>query len=106
MLMSWTSVRSFYGLRKPYEFRIAIPLLLNLVGLIFVFSVCAFLIADHNLDIGTVRFYFFCYLVLLLLIAAILSRVAFLSLAIFLWCATELALAMVSIELERRGTAS
>ena len=106
MLMSWTEVCKTYGLQNPYNFRIAIPLLLNLIGFILVFFVCIFFLTDRSLNIGTERFYFFCYLMVLLLIAAAFSRITVVSLAIFLWCAVELSLALASNELERQGIMS
>lgn len=96
MPMSLTDFLRSYGLKKPFNFRIAIPLLINLFGLLLVISACVFLFSYHHLDIGTERFYFFCYLVVLLVIAAGLSRFSSLSLALFFWCAVELSLALVS----------
>lgn len=103
MKKTWTAVAENYGLRKPYNFRIAIPFLLNLMGFILVFLVCVFFFASRNLNIGTERFYFFLYVALLLLTGAAFSRITVPSLVFFFWCAAELSLALVSSELERRG---
>src|SRR5258708_7295407 len=101
--MSWTRVLEFYGVKRPFNFKVAIPFLLNAVTLIGLFLVGVFLFFDKGLYIGTDRFYFFVYIACLLLVAAALSRVNTLSLAILCWCIIELGLAMANRDLRPRN---
>jgi hypothetical protein len=94
--MNWTDLREYYGLKRPFNFRVAIPFLLNTCALIAVFCVCIFLFFGRSLSIGTERFYFFFYIVCLLLIAAAFSRASIISYAILCWCTVELGLALGS----------
>lgn len=96
MPMSWTKVGEFYGLKKPFNFNVAIPFLLNGCMLILVLVVCAFLFWNGALNIGTARFYFFLYITCLLVIAAVFSRARRLSYPILCWCTIELGLALGS----------
>jgi hypothetical protein len=93
MSINWTSIREFYGLKKPFNFSVAIPFLLNACALTIVVCVCVFLFFIHSLSIGTARFYFFSYIACFLIIAAALSKARFFSYAILCWCTIELALA-------------
>jgi hypothetical protein len=99
--MNWTNLPYYYGFRRPYNFRAAIPLVLNLLSLLLVFIVCAFLFTNGELTTGTQRFYFFIYVAILLCVAAVASRATMFSLAILLWCAIELGLALSSSVLEK-----
>ncbi len=95
MRTNWTEVRKFYGLLPPFNFRIAIPFLLNVCLLGAVFLKCAFLFLHDDLDFGTPRFYFFLYLASLLAIAAGFSKLSKLSYVILVWCTIELSLAFL-----------
>lgn len=104
MPMNWTRVKEFYGLRSPFNFRIAIPFLLNLCMLGVVFLSCILLFWGGGLNIGTARFYFFLYLACLLAIGAALSKASKLSYAILVWCTIELSLALGSHIVMKRRT--
>jgi hypothetical protein len=95
MRASWTEVRKYYGLLPPFNFRVAIPFLLNACLLGVIILVCAFLFPHDELNLGTARFYFFLYLTCLLAIAAGFSTINKLSYAILIWCTIELSLALV-----------
>jgi hypothetical protein len=86
-------MRAFYGLQRPFDFKVAIPFLLNALALIIVFLLCVIFFFIHRLNIGTERFYFFSYIAALLVIGALLSRVRILSYALLCWCVVELSLA-------------
>jgi hypothetical protein len=92
MRTNWTEVGKFYGLRPPFNFRVAIPLLLNVCLLGVIFLISAFLFLRGYLDFGTARFFFFFYLAFLLVIGAVFSKASKLSYAILLWCTIELGL--------------
>jgi len=94
--MNWTEVGKFYGLRPPFDFRVAIPFLLNVCLLGVIFLICAFLFLRGDLNFGTGRFYFFLYLAVLLVTGAIFSKATKLSYAILLWCTIELGLGLGS----------
>src|ERR1051325_9640449 len=49
----WLKVRAYYGLIPPYNFRVAIPFLLNLGVLAVVFCVSLFLFFSKSLSFGT-----------------------------------------------------
>src|SRR5437764_2747967 len=101
MPMRWTSARQFYGLKKPFNFRVAIPFLLSICVLTLVLLVCIYLAFSSGLGFGTERFYFFAYIVCLLLIAAAFSKAGKLSYVILCWCIIELGLAFASSALEK-----
>jgi len=103
MPMNWTRAQEFYGLKKPFNFKVAIPFLLNTCALILVFFVCVYLFFTHSLNIGTERFYFFSYIVCLLLIAAAFSKARNFSYAILCWCIIELSLAFANSALYPRN---
>jgi hypothetical protein len=103
MRTNWTEVGKFYGLLPPFNFRVAIPFLLNACLLGAVVLICAFLSLRGALHFGTARFYFFLYLALLLVIAAIFSRFSKLSYAIPAWCTIELSLALLPSLLPHDG---
>ncbi|HEY6349047.1 MAG TPA: hypothetical protein VI636_06520 [Candidatus Angelobacter sp.] len=92
----WLKLRAYYGLIRPYNFRVAIPCLLNVCVLTAVVCVCVFLFFGKSLSIGTARFYFYCYIAVLLLVAAALSKARVLSYMILSWCLIELGLAFSS----------
>jgi hypothetical protein len=96
MRTSWTEVRKFYGLLPPFNFRVAIPFLLNVCLLGAVFLIAALLFLNGDLHFGTARFYFFFYLAILLVIGAVCSRANKLSYVILLWCIVELGLGLGS----------
>lgn len=101
--MSWTDAAKYYGLQAPYNFRVAIPLILGVFALLAVLLVCVFMFATGSLSLGTERFYFFTYIIVLLCAAATLSRVTFLSAGILIWCTLEWGLAISSSLLTRNG---
>ncbi|MBZ5523122.1 MAG: hypothetical protein LAP21_12865 [Acidobacteriia bacterium] len=103
MPANWASAREVYGLKRPFNFKVAIPFLLNLCALISVFVVCVFMFFDNGLSIGTQRFYFFSYIICLLLIAAAFSKARKLSYAILCWCLIELSLGFASEGWQKRG---
>lgn len=96
MRTNWTEVGKFYGLLPPFNFRIAIPFLLNACLLGAIALICAFLFLRRELNFATARFYFFLYLAVLLVVGAVFSKMAKLSYVILLWCATELGLGLGS----------
>ncbi len=89
-------LREYYGLKQPFNFRIAIPFLLSVGALLVLFLVCIFLFFSNNLGIGTARFYFFGYIMCFLVLAAALSKVRFISYVILFWCAIEVGTAFAS----------
>jgi hypothetical protein len=91
---SWTDICEFYGFKRPFNFKVAIPFLLNTVILILTLVVCIILACRNDLYIGTERFYFFCYLSTLLLLAIAISSYSFLSYGVLVWCIVELLLAL------------
>jgi hypothetical protein len=95
MHTSWTEVRKRYGLLPPFNFRVAIPFLLNVCLFGVIFLICAFLVLRGDLGFGTARFYFFLYLAFLLVIGAVFSTASKLSYVILLWCTIELSLALL-----------
>jgi len=101
-----TSAREFYGLKRPFNFRVAITFLLSMCTLILLFFVCLFLFFASGLSIGTERFYFFSYIACLLLIAAALSKAGKLPYVILGWCIIELGLGFISSGMEKYGFAS
>jgi lysylphosphatidylglycerol synthetase-like protein (DUF2156 family) len=94
--MNWPRVKEFYGFEKPFNFRVAMPLLLNIFVLVVTLLACVVLFWNGGLDVVTARFYFFCYIICLLVIAAGLSRASKLSYVILCWCTIELSLAFGS----------
>lgn len=103
MPTNWTRFRELYGLRSPFNFNVAIPFILNMTVCTVVFSVALFWFFSNLLSIGSARFYFFCYIAFLLLIAAAFSRVSKLSYAILIWCTFELLLGFGSRFLALHG---
>lgn len=103
MPINWTSAQNFYGLKSPFNFKVALPFLLNTSALILVSLACVFLLCDGGLSTGTARFYFFTYIMCLLVIAAVFSKVSILSYMILCWCIVELGLALGSTILEKYG---
>jgi lysophospholipase L1-like esterase len=101
--MSWTKVTKMYGLRPPFNFRIAIPFLLNICLLGVIILAGAFLSWRGELNIGTARFYFFLYIACLLVIGAALSKADKLSYVILAWCLIELSLGFGSFILATGG---
>jgi hypothetical protein len=101
--MRWNNLVQYYGLQRPFNLNVAVPLLLSLLGLLILIIVGLSLLSTGRLSIGTERWYFFSYMTVLLVIAAAMSRAPAVSLAIFLWCATESSLAFASAALEARG---
>lgn len=99
-MSAWTTTLwTFYGLKKPFNFTVAIPFVLNICALAVVLITCAFLFLDKGLNVGTLRFYFFAYIVCLLSFAAAVSKASKLSYAILGWCIIELSLALFSGDL-------
>lgn len=92
----WLKVRAYYGLIRPYNFRVAIPFLLNVCVLAVVFCVCLYLFFSKSLSFGTARFYFYAYIAVLLLVAALLSKARTLPYLILCWCLIDLGLAFNS----------
>lgn len=103
MPTSWTNAAKYYGLQAPYNFRVAIPLILSVFALLVVLLVCVFMFVNGSLSLGTERFFFFTYIIVLLCVAATLSRVTLLSAGILIWCTLELGLAISSSVLARNG---
>ena len=101
MPVRWTIAREFYGLKRPFNFRVAIPFLLSICVLALVLLVCIYLAFSSGLGIRTNRFYFFSYIICLLLIAAALSKASKLSYVILCWCVIELGLALASSAVEK-----
>lgn len=95
--MNWTKVREFYGLKKPFNFSVAIPFFLSIFLFTGILLTAVFLFWNGSLRIGTALFYFLCYIACLLLIAAIFSRAIRLSYVILCWCTIELSLGLGSL---------
>lgn len=100
---NWINVQEFYGFRKPFNFKTAIPFLLNAGALIVLFVVCIFLFFTSSLSMGTQRFYFFSYIAVFLLLGAVLSKFRVLSYALLCWCLVELSLAFGNAALYPRN---
>lgn len=98
--MNWTEVATHYGFKKPYNFKVALPFLLNLTLIAAIVITGAVLSLSDRLNIGTERFYFLGYVLFLASVAAIFSKSTTLSLAAFFWCVIELSLALGSNVLE------
>jgi hypothetical protein len=102
--MNWTSVRESYGFQRPFNFTVAIPFLLNACGLALVIVACLVLLSNGNLTIGTQRFYFFLYICVALVSAAILGRIsARASYALFVLCIAEVSIGVVTNIRENSG---
>lgn len=101
--MRTTSFYTFYGLRAPRDFGIAIPFLLSACAAIATLMVSLWLAANNALYAGTARFYFLSYIFVLLAMGAVFSRMRRLSWALFLWCVFEAALAFISTVLAVDG---
>jgi len=100
--MKWTTLGKHYGLLKPFDFRVAIPFLLNVLGMTLVLIAGIVLLATGGLRIGTERFYFLVYIIILFLAAAAFSRARIIALVIFFWCTTEVGLALAYSVSEQR----
>jgi hypothetical protein len=94
--MNWTSVTDLYGLKRPFNFRVAIPFLLNALVLAVTLIACAVLTLRNDLFVGTERFYFLFYIVALLLLAIAISRYPIASYTLLVWCTVELLLAVTT----------
>jgi hypothetical protein len=92
----WSRVKDYYGLRPPFDFRVAIPFLLYACLLGVAFMIGAFLFLRGDLNFGTSRFYFFLYLGVLLVVGALFSRARKLPYAILGWSVIELGLGLGS----------
>ena len=62
MHMSWTKALQYYGVQQPFKFDVAIPFILNCLGLTLLLVICTVLLSQGALSIGTPRFYFFFYI--------------------------------------------
>lgn len=103
MSMSWTDFKKYYGFQSPFVFKVAIPFLLSIFILALVLLVSAVMLFNGSLSVGTFRFHFFSYIIVLLLIAAVCSRMPPVSYALFFWCIVELGLALSSNVLAKYG---
>lgn len=103
MPTSWTKFTEFYGLRRPFNFNVAIPFMLNMIVFTVICGVALFWLFGNLLSFGTARFYFFCYIGCLLLVAAALSKFSKLSYTILIWCTLELVLGFGSRYLAMHG---
>jgi hypothetical protein len=93
-----------YGFKRPFNFRVAIPFLLNVGTLALVLLAAIFLFLDKGLNIGTDRFYFLTYIACFLIVGALVSRAIRLSYAILCWCIIDLSLGMFSADLRPDNT--
>lgn len=93
----------YYGLRTPYDFRVAIPFLLNFVLIILLSLFFLFILSQSELHFGTYRFYFFLYVFVLLCLGAAISRFTLVSLLACVWCTIELAIAVASYAFDTYG---
>lgn len=96
MPAAWTSLRCYYGLEKPYDFRVALPFLLASIGTVSMVAVVSLQLVCGSLNMGTARFDFFAYMAAVLASAALFSRLAALSMALFVWFMLEMAVALSS----------
>ena len=100
---SWTKALQYYGVQQPFRFDVAIPFLLNCLGLAVLLVICAVLWSQGGLSIGTLRFYFFFYIFVLLTLAAALSRFTVVSLVLLSWCAIDVTVGIVSNAFDAHG---
>lgn len=105
MNANWVSLKRWFGFEKPYNFRVAIPFLLNSGLLLAVLTLALYwkVFRSGNINYGTMRFYFFLYLTITLLLGAILSKKPRIALTLFLLCFIEFAFATTSDLLARFG---
>lgn len=101
--MNWSKVTRHYGFQKPYNFKVALPFLLNLIVMATIVITGAVFSLESELNIGTERFYFLTYIFFVSITAIVFSRLFALSLAAFFWCAIELSLALGSNVQEQYG---
>jgi len=95
--MTWNNIKAAYGLRPPFDFKIAVPLMLSACLFAIVLILCLGLFLSRNLSVGTERFFFFIYILSLLMLAAALSKSAGgISYALMTWCLVEIGLAISS----------
>lgn len=94
--MNWINLKNHFGLERPYEFKYAIPFLLNLFLLCFSLLVVVYWVTTGKLAYGTVRFYFVVYLVIASIIGAIAARKPSISILVFLWLAVDVTIAFVT----------
>lgn len=83
--MNWIVLAEYYGLKPPYRFEVAIPLLLNACGVAVMLFTGTSLWVLGGISAGTDRFYFVLYLATLFAIGAAISRFRFVATAIFVW---------------------
>jgi hypothetical protein len=94
----------FYGLTRPFNFKVAIPFLLNTGILALVLLTAATLFVAKGLYLGTELFYFFVYIACALLVGALLSKIRTLSYALLCWCVIELGLAAANADLRPQNS--
>ena len=85
-------MKNIYGLARPYNFNKAIPFLLSLLLLLFIFLLGILLASTGRLTIATSRWYFFIYVGVTLLLAAGFSFYPKLA-----WCLFTVAFLEVSL---------
>lgn len=90
-------------LLRPSGLRISPLLLLIVAELLFVLVIGGFYFVTGELNISTARFYFFCYVGILLILALVLNRVFWLAVTLLSWCTIELLLAISGATIIRDG---
>lgn len=94
--MNWSRISAIYGLRRPYDFRVAIPFLLALLVLALGCLTFVAVLLRGMASPDTPRFTFFVYVNLVLLGAALLARLRWISILLLTLGSTELFLALMT----------
>ena len=94
--MSWTTIKSAYGLQKPYDLRVAIPFLLAALLLGVGCIIFAAVALRGMVPLDTPRFTFFVYINLVFLGALLLARLRWVSLPLLVLGSIELFLALAT----------
>jgi lysophospholipase L1-like esterase len=105
MSTNWASLRTWYGLSKPYNFAMVLPLLTHQLFLFATLAWTVYQIAFGGLvTIGTDRFYFLLYLILLFVTGALLSAIPKVSFGIFILATIEISLGSLASDLQPPNT--
>ena len=90
-------------LLRPSGLKISPLLLLIVAELLFVLVVVGIYFGTGGLNLFTARFYFFCYVGILLVVALALRKFFWVSVALLSWCTIELSLAISGATIIRGG---
>lgn len=101
--MGWSNLAKSYGLKAPYRFEVAIPLLLNACGTALVLLAGAYFWILGDISPRTDRFYFVLYLATLFGVGAAISGIRFVGGAVFVWGLIEVTLGISTNALSEHG---